>query len=66
MDSIESRNKKRKDEEPNDIIDELVSNFNLNRSSKRKILKWASEVNIETSFKNKKITIRTNTISICY
>ena len=43
MDSIESfiTEKRKKDEEPNDIINELVSNFNLTvDQAKEKFAKW--------------------------
>ena len=65
MDSIESfiTEQRKKDENPDQIIEDIVSNFNLStEQAKQRFAKWASEVNVETDlFENKKITIRTNT-----
>ena len=65
LDSIESfiTEQRKKDENPDQIIEDIVSNFNLStEQAKQRFAKWASEVNIETDlFENKKITIRTNT-----
>lgn len=65
MDSIESfiTEQRKKDENPDDIILDLVSNFNITaQEAQQRFAKWASEVNVETDlFENKKITIRTNT-----
>ena len=65
MDSIESfiTEQRKKDENPDDIIQDIVSNFNITtEQAKQRFAKWASEVNVETDlFENKKITIRTNT-----
>lgn len=65
LDSIESfiTEQRKKEEEPDQIIREIVSNFNLTEEqAKQRFAKWASEVNVETDlFENKKITIRTNT-----
>ena len=65
MDSVESfiTEQRKKDENPDQIIEDIVSNFNLStEQAKQRFAKWASEVNIETDlFENKKITIRTNT-----
>jgi hypothetical protein len=65
MDSIESfiTDQRKKDENPDDIIQDIVSNFNITtEQAKQRFAKWASEVNVETDlFENKKITIRTNT-----
>lgn len=65
MDSIESfiTEQRKKDENPDDIIQNIVSNFNITaEQAKQRFAKWASEVNVETDlFENKKITIRSNT-----
>lgn len=65
MDSIESfiTEQRKKDENPDQIIEDIVNNFNLSsEEAKQRFAKWASEVNVETDlFENKKITIRTNT-----
>ena len=55
--------KRKAGDEPDEIIEQLVSNFNLSiDKAKEKFAKWASEVNVETGlFENKRITIRTNT-----
>ena len=58
MDSIESfiTEQRKKDENPDDIILDLVSNFNITaQEAQQRFAKWASEVNVETDlFENKK------------